>query len=341
VDAAKMTINTAGTDYVLSSLVDTNTDYTGYAIVANQDNNTVSATEPYIFSNNGTSGQGHGVSMYLGNSGTAAAITTIVRSGNVVTVTFPSTSGAYTVGQWAVIVGVTTDPTLNGSQYVLSYSYSGGVGTLTYYSPGSNVSIGSTGSPQGTIVPPSVGVVSQNYVNISGTNTVERTSAATTGGNSAMFVATTFQVSTGTLTSYNLTTGVTSTPNVSANPRLLMTTPFCFGGNPLGSGGKSIFWMGGFAQSLHTPTEISANYNWWKNLIANQAIGSITISANTMAVLALPTGVIVPGQMVIGAQTGTQVLQQISGTPGGVGQYYVNIAQTIATALTVQFGQLI
>lgn len=73
---------------------------------------------------------------------------------------------------------------------------------------------------------------------------------------------------------------------------------------------------------------------------APQTVASGTKNANTdtLAVTILTTGDIAPGDVIAGAgvTAGTQVLEQLTGTPGGVGTYRISVSQNFAsTALTV------
>jgi hypothetical protein len=56
-----------------------------------------------------------------------------------------------------------------------------------------------------------------------------------------------------------------------------------------------------------------------------------SITGNVMTVTVLSSGYILPGQLVTGGAANTAVTGQTGGTPGGIGTYTVNIAQTVAS----------
>jgi hypothetical protein len=76
-------------------------------------------------------------------------------------------------------------------------------------------------------------------------------------------------------------------------------------------------------------------------IAANVVTGSI--AAQVLTVSAVTTGVLTAGQTIsgTGVTAGTQVLNQLTGTPGGIGTYQVSVAQTVAsTAITGSGGTL-
>ena len=59
---------------------------------------------------------------------------------------------------------------------------------------------------------------------------------------------------------------------------------------------------------------------------------SIPASSTTMTVSAVASGLIVQGQIITsGASAGTRVVQQLTGTPNGIGTYQVDLPQTVAS----------
>jgi hypothetical protein len=64
---------------------------------------------------------------------------------------------------------------------------------------------------------------------------------------------------------------------------------------------------------------------------------------STLNVTAVGSGTLVPGATIsgTGVQTGTQIIVQLTGTPGGIGTYEVNVPQlTASTTITAAYGVL-
>jgi hypothetical protein len=80
------------------------------------------------------------------------------------------------------------------------------------------------------------------------------------------------------------------------------------------------------------------------SIAASSASITGSITGDRMAVTAVGSGTVVPGASVsgTGVATGTQVVSQISGTPGGIGIYEVNIPEQTAPSgtLTLAYGTL-
>ena len=87
-----------------------------------------------------------------------------------------------------------------------------------------------------------------------------------------------------------------------------------------------------------TPTTATAATSSIAAATGISAIGAI--AGNVLIVASVSAGTIVPGAILTGTSvaTGTQVTQQISGTTGGVGQYFVNIADQSVPAGTAISG---
>ena len=68
-----------------------------------------------------------------------------------------------------------------------------------------------------------------------------------------------------------------------------------------------------------------------------------SIAGQVLTVTAVGSGTLVPGGTLsgTGVTAGTQIVSQISGTPGGIGTYYVSIQQTVAsTTISETYGTL-
>ncbi len=89
------------------------------------------------------------------------------------------------------------------------------------------------------------------------------------------------------------------------------------------------------------PANVGANAEVWaENLTGMPTTGqtSVTgsISGTTLTVTAVAAGALVVNGALAGAAAGTVILSQVSGTPGGVGTYAVNISQTVASGTLTQ-----
>lgn len=91
-------------------------------------------------------------------------------------------------------------------------------------------------------------------------------------------------------------------------------------------------YKGTFVRTAFPPTAITS-------VGASGTAGSVTgsIASTTLTVTAVTTGVLAVGNPISGSgvTAGTRIVAQLTGTPGGIGTYTVNISQTVAsTAIT-------